>query len=190
MNQIPPEAGRLHIRSLTPEDYPLYDQWEADLHRMHVEARPDLFCPLEHPVPQEQYLEELNDCHELRLLPEADGAPAGMCSFTLREAPGSPLRKPDKSLYVVAVSYTHLDVYKRQAGARLLRRLAEDRYAVLYVTEALCTQIPEEIGRLRERPLPAVVPIPGISGNTGMGLEQVKRSVEQAVGSNILENES
>ena len=54
MNQIPPEAGRLHIRSLTPEDYPLYDQWEADLHRMHVEARPDLFCPLEHPVPQEQ----------------------------------------------------------------------------------------------------------------------------------------
>ena len=71
MNQIPPEAGRLHIRSLTPEDYPLYDQWEADLHRMHVEARPDLFCPLEHPVPQEQYWEELNDCHELRLL--ADG---------------------------------------------------------------------------------------------------------------------
>ena len=47
-----------------------------------------------------------------------------------------------------------------------------------------------ELDRLREGALPAVVPIPGISGNTGMGLEQVKRSVEQAVGSNILENES
>ena len=81
-------------------------------------------------------------------------------------------------------------VEEPEAGARLLRRLAEDGYAVLYVTEALCAQIPEVIGRLRERPLPAVVPIPGISGNTGMGLEQVKRSVEQAVGSNILENES
>ncbi len=81
-------------------------------------------------------------------------------------------------------------VEEPEAGARLLRRLAEDGYAVLYVTEALCAQIPEEIGRLRERPLPAVVPIPGISSNTGMGLEQVKRSVEQAVGSNILENES
>ena len=75
-------------------------------------------------------------------------------------------------------------VEEPEAGARLLRRLAEDGYAVLYVTEALCAQIPEEIVRLRERPLPAVVPIPG------MGLEQVKRSVEQAVGSNILENES
>ena len=81
-------------------------------------------------------------------------------------------------------------VEEPEAGARLLRRLAEDGYAVLYVTEALCAQIPEEIGRLRERPQPAVGPIPGISGNTGMGLEQVKRSVEQAVGSNILENES
>ena len=51
-------------------------------------------------------------------------------------------------------------------------------------------QIPEELARLREAPLPAVVPIPGISGNTGLGLRQVKRSVEQAVGSDILANES
>ena len=65
-----------------------------------------------------------------------------------------------------------------------------ENYAVLYVTEALCAQIPEELDRLREAPLPAVVPIPGISGNTGLGLRQVKRSVEQAVGSDILANES
>ena len=47
-----------------------------------------------------------------------------------------------------------------------------------------------QLDRLREAPLPAVVPIPGISGNTGLGLRQVKRSVEQAVGSDILANES
>ena len=81
-------------------------------------------------------------------------------------------------------------VEEPEAGAKLLRRLAEEGYAVLYVTEALCTQIPDELERLRERPLPAVVPIPGIYGNTGMGLQQVKRSVEQAVGSDILANES
>lgn len=77
-----------------------------------------------------------------------------------------------------------------EEGARLLRRLADSGYGVLYVTEALCAQIPEELDRLRERPLPAVVPIPGVTGNTGLGLRQVKRSVEQAVGSDILENES
>ena len=81
-------------------------------------------------------------------------------------------------------------VEEPEAGAKLLRRLTEEGYAVLYVTEALCAQIPDELERLRERPLPAVVPIPGIYGNTGMGLQQVKRSVEQAVGSDILANES
>lgn len=81
-------------------------------------------------------------------------------------------------------------VEEPEAGAKLLRRLAEEGYAVLYMTEALCAQIPDELERLRERPLPAVVPIPGIYGNTGMGLQQVKRSVEQAVGSDILANES
>ena len=65
-------------------------------------------------------------------------------------------------------------VEEPEAGARLLRRLAEDGYAVLYVTEALCAQIPEEIVRLRERPLPAVVPIPGISGLNFIVLDLVK----------------
>ncbi len=73
-----------------------------------------------------------------------------------------------------------------ETGARLLRRLSEEGYAVLYVTEALCAGMEEELERLRELPLPAVVPIPGITGNTGLGMAQVKRSVEQAVGSDIL----
>lgn len=77
-----------------------------------------------------------------------------------------------------------------ETGAKTVRRLAEEDYAVLYITEALCAQIPQELERLRELPLPAVVPIPGLSGNTGMGMAMVKRSVEQAVGSDILENES
>ena len=41
-----------------------------------------------------------------------------------------------------------------------------------------------------KRQLPAVVPIPGLFGNTGLGMQQVKHSVEQAVGSDILANES
>ena len=77
-----------------------------------------------------------------------------------------------------------------ETGAKTVRRLAEEDYAVLYITEALCAQIPQELERLRELPLPAVVPIPSLSGNTGMGMAMVKRSVEQAVGSDILENES
>lgn len=75
-----------------------------------------------------------------------------------------------------------------EEGARTLRRLSEGDYAVVYVTEALAEEISAELDRCRESLLPAVIPIPGVHGNTGMGINMVKRSVEQAVGSDIIFN--
>ena len=71
-------------------------------------------------------------------------------------------------------------------AAKQLRRLAEGDYAVVYVTEALAAQLETEIDRYRAQRLPAIIPIPGVSGNTGMGIRNVKKSVEQAVGSDII----
>lgn len=73
-----------------------------------------------------------------------------------------------------------------EEGRRLLRRLAEGSYAVIYITEALAALLPEEIEHFRSRMTPAIILIPGVSGNTGRGVESVKQSVEQAVGSDIL----
>ncbi len=36
--------------------------------------------------------------------------------------------------------------------------------------------------------LPAIIPIPAISGNTGIGIANVKKFVEQAEGSDIIFN--
>ena len=74
-------------------------------------------------------------------------------------------------------------------GAALLKRLAEDDYAVIYMTEALASDLNKEIDRYRQVMKPAIILIPGISGNTGAGIAGVKKSVEQAVGSDILFNE-
>ena len=71
-------------------------------------------------------------------------------------------------------------------AARRLRSLAE--YAVIYITEALADTLEAEIDRYREQMLPAVILIPGASGNTGKGVAAVKKSVEQAVGSDIIFN--
>lgn len=76
-----------------------------------------------------------------------------------------------------------------ETGARTLRSLAERDYAVIYITEALAKELEVELERYREAPLPAVIPIPGVRGNTGMGISMVKKSVEQAVGSDIIFNE-
>ncbi|HHY83453.1 MAG TPA: V-type ATP synthase subunit F [Clostridiales bacterium] len=72
-----------------------------------------------------------------------------------------------------------------EAG-RKLKELAEGGYAVIYITEALAEKLKSEIHSYRSERLPAIIPIPGVSGNTGIGMKMVKKSVEQAVGSDIL----
>ncbi|MBR2877126.1 MAG: V-type ATP synthase subunit F [Clostridia bacterium] len=67
-----------------------------------------------------------------------------------------------------------------------IKKLAEDDVAVIYITEELLSKIPEELERYQNSPLPVIIPIPGVSGNTGVGLKNVSRFVEQAVGSDIL----
>ncbi len=75
-------------------------------------------------------------------------------------------------------------------AAKKLHQLAAGEYAVIYITECLAAEIDHEIEKLREQVLPAVILIPGVSGNTGKGIESVRKSVEQAVGSDILFSEN
>lgn len=85
-----------------------------------------------------------------------------------------------------------LDVYpvsEHEEAAKTLINLAEGNYAVIYITEALAADLEHEIDHFKPLPLPAIIPIPGITGNTGMGIGMVKKSVEQAVGSDIIFNE-
>lgn len=73
----------------------------------------------------------------------------------------------------------------RRAGA-MLRNMAEGGYGVIYITEYLAEQLAEEIDRFSEQKLPAIIPIPGLKGNTGIGMRNVSKSVEKAVGSDII----
>ena len=72
-------------------------------------------------------------------------------------------------------------------AAPMLHKMAESGYAVIFITEALASGLENELKRYRTRPLPAIVPIPGVKGNTGMGMKNVSRSVQKAVGSDILD---
>ena len=67
-----------------------------------------------------------------------------------------------------------------------LRSLAEEEYGIIYITEAAAAEVGDELEKYREKTLPAIIQIPGVSGNTGAGVEGVKKTVEQAVGSDIL----
>jgi len=84
-----------------------------------------------------------------------------------------------------------LDIYPVSEGedaAKKLKSLADGRYAVIYITEALQAKLDTELDRYSSLKIPAIIPIPGVSGNTGMGMLTVRKSVERAVGSDIIFN--
>ena len=70
-------------------------------------------------------------------------------------------------------------------GARILREISES-YAVIFITEKLAAEMTAEIDRYREKTTPAIIPIPGVTGNTGSGMANISRAVEKAVGADIL----
>jgi len=82
-----------------------------------------------------------------------------------------------------------LDIFPvtdREEAGKLLHRLAESEYGVIYITEGLAALVQSDIARYADRIMPAIILIPGVAGNTGAGIQSVKKSVEQAVGSDIL----
>lgn len=73
-----------------------------------------------------------------------------------------------------------------EEAGKTIKSLAEHDYAVIYITESLAAGLEAEIEHYRLSLLPAIIPIPGLTGNTGAGIRQVKKMVEQAVGSDII----
>ena len=82
-----------------------------------------------------------------------------------------------------------IDVNDDEEAVKILRRLADSDYAVVYITEELALRIREELDLYSGRITPAIVFIPVSKGNTCLGIAMVKTSVERAFGSDIIFND-
>ena len=82
-----------------------------------------------------------------------------------------------------------LDVFPAETveeAKSTLHRLAREDYAVVYLTEQMARYMGEELARYKDDLTPAVILIPGKEGSLGIGMANVKKSVERAVGADIL----
>ena len=82
-----------------------------------------------------------------------------------------------------------LEVFPAQAGEEakpILRQLAKEDYGIVYLTEQLALQLPEDEERYKDARNPAIINNTGQDGPPGLGMAQVKRCVERAVGADIL----
>ena len=85
-----------------------------------------------------------------------------------------------------ALGLTVVPAETPEEGRTALRRLAKEGCAIIYITEQLAVELQDEVSRYDDCPTPAVILIPGKGGSLGVGMANVKRSVERAVGADIL----
>lgn len=83
-----------------------------------------------------------------------------------------------------------MDTFPPMGGAEELAlqvaRLSREGYAVLFISEELLTDAPALLKSYDKEPRPAIIPLPGITGGTGIGLSRIQSMVEKALGKNIL----
>ena len=95
---------------------------------------------------------------------------------------------PDSVLGFKALGLEVCPAEDVEQARQAIHRMVKENYAILYLTEQLAAQLQSEIARYQDALTPAIILIPGVSGNTGQGILAVKKSVEQAVGSDIIFN--
>lgn len=91
---------------------------------------------------------------------------------------------------IFAFAALGMEIYPTDSASEAentVKRLAENGYGIIFVTEELAAKIPDVISEYSYKITPSVILIPGVKGNTGLGRADVEKYIEKAVGSNILE---
>lgn len=71
------------------------------------------------------------------------------------------------------------------AVEEILLRLAREKYAVVFIQETFYIASAAYIDGLNGEYETSFIPIPGLKGTLGIGLESIRNSVERAVGMDI-----
>lgn len=92
----------------------------------------------------------------------------------------------DSILGFKAVGVTTYPVTDGEEAASALQKIVREKVAIVCITEAVAQLILPQIAELNKRQVPAVVLIPNNQGTLGLGMQQIKRNAERAIGADIL----
>ncbi len=90
---------------------------------------------------------------------------------------------------VLAFKILGVDVYislDAQEARKIIDRISKEGYGIIFVTEQVAKDIPETIKRYNSELIPAIILILSNKGSLNIGLANIDKNVEKAIGSNIL----
>lgn len=74
----------MNIRNMTLNDYNEVDRLMAQVHKLHVEGRPDLYVDVDHIYSQEQFQEMVENEDMISVIAEIDETVVGICFVSMR----------------------------------------------------------------------------------------------------------
>lgn len=75
-------------------------------------------------------------------------------------------------------------VSDNEKASEILKNAA-DTAKIIFITEPIAEALQNEIDLLKDRRLPAVIPVPSLTGSSGFAKTRISEAVKQAVGSDI-----
>lgn len=88
-----------------------------------------------------------------------------------------------------AVGFEVLEAEDGHQIQEIVDRLAKEQYGVVFLTEQALAKAPGLLEQYKDYKIPAIIPIPGREGALGIGMENLHKCVERAVGADILMND-
>lgn len=95
----------------------------------------------------------------------------------------------DSIMGFLAIGIDIFPAYEAQEIKRTIINLAEQNYGIIYITEKASLLAGDIIDRYNDSQLPAIIIIPGIGQNLGIGMTNIRESSKRAIGADILFNE-
>ena len=93
----------------------------------------------------------------------------------------------DSVIGFMVVGFSVYEASSSRIAGDILKSLAKDEEnAIIFIVENYAKEIDEIISKYKDKPTPAIIPIPSKDGGTGYGMESIKRASERALGANIL----
>ena len=96
----------------------------------------------------------------------------------------------DSVMGFLALGIDIFPVYEAEEIKKTIYKLVEEEYAIIYVTEQVALSAKDTIARYKDNQLPAIIVVPSITGNLGLGLNEVRESAKRAIGADILFGEN
>lgn len=87
-----------------------------------------------------------------------------------------------------AIGFDAFETDGETSIAALVSRLEREEYGIIFVTEEIIAANPDVVEKYKDEMLPAIIPIPSRNGSLGIGMDNIHKNVERAVGADIFNN--